>query len=72
MTKMMMIKTRKKIRRTETRNITRMMMAKPIKKFVHREKSDMKKKLHSCYSITGNLQALFGFCSNLIALFALI
>ena len=43
MTKMMMIKTRKKIRRTETRNITRMMMAKPIKKFVHREKSDMKK-----------------------------
>ena len=53
MTKMMMIKTRKKIRRTETRNITRMMMAKPIKKFVHREKSDMKKKLHSCYSITG-------------------
>ena len=38
MTKMMMIKTRKKIRRTETRNITRMMMAKPIKKFVHREK----------------------------------
>ena len=56
MTKMMMIKTRKKIRRTETRNITRMMMAKPIKKFVHREKSDMKKNYTHVIQLLGNFK----------------